>query len=79
MVFDNGVGGGGWMGVGDEFYVFFYIKTGKGTVFFYFRGKVYNLLTNSFTEKSVFDFFRICGKNKKQLFFIFSQEKFTLH
>ena len=40
MVSDNGVGGGGWMGVGDEFYVFFiYINRQKYRIF-YFPGKV---------------------------------------
>ena len=33
MVSDDGVGCGGWMGAGAEFFVFF-IDTGKGTVFF---------------------------------------------
>ena len=38
MVFDNGVGGGGWMGVGDEFYVFFiYINRQRYRIFLFPR------------------------------------------
>ena len=50
------------------------ICIGKGTVFFFFRGKVYALLTNSNPKIFVFFFFRapkMAGKKKTALFFFF--------
>ena len=48
----------------------------KGTVFFYFQGKVYGLLTNSFGKIFVFFYLHFFGKKKNRVFF-FSWKSLT--
>ena len=47
---------------------------GKGTVFFYFPGKVCRLLTHSILSNFVFFFFQPLGKKKNICFFFFPRK-----